>query len=289
MGWAYRSKTERFISTARLLGAFRVKTSLMPSLKRILCRKLPEPNHPVQLDEAEATHATRVLRLKDGDPVEAMDGQGHASVATLKTRGGPTRLEFFKPQSAPSASVPIVVPVVLEMAVLKGDAMEWVVEKAVELGVASLVPVLTAHTVVQMDRKGPEAFRERWQKIADQALKQCGRLERLEVLTPIALDKLITQPLSEGSERIWCDEAERENAPSLLSWVEKTRSTRSLSCARHLLVGPEGGWSAQEREHFLVDLTCVSLGPIVLRAETAAVSALSLLAADFRLPKDPIN
>ena len=54
--------------------------------------------------------------------------------------------------------------------------MEWVVEKAVELGVTTLVPILAAHTVVQMDRKGPEAFRERRQKIADQALKQCGRL-----------------------------------------------------------------------------------------------------------------
>ena len=149
----------------------------MSTLKRILCSKIPEPHRAVELEETEATHATRVLRLKDGDRVEAMDGKGHSALATLRTRNGPPRLEYIEKTEA-QVSTGQLVPIILEMSVLKGDAMEWVVEKAVELGVTTLVPVLTAHTVVQMDRKGPEAFQERWQKIADQALKQCGRLDR---------------------------------------------------------------------------------------------------------------
>ena len=255
----------------------------MASLKRILCQRIPEPNRPTELAETEATHATRVLRLKDGDRVEAIDGKGHAALAKLRTRGGPTRLEFCEKTATPSDSDSQLVPVILEMSVLKGDAMEWVVEKAVELGVTKLIPVLTAHTVVQMDRKGPEAFQERWQKIADQALKQCGRLAGLAVETPIPFERLLTTPL-EGV-RIWCDEQERGSIPSLLSWLETERS-KNLS-PLHILIGPEGGWSQNERDLLTREdaskLASVSLGPLVLRAETAAISALSLVASDFRV------
>jgi len=253
----------------------------MSAPKRVLCQALPTPHHPTPLEESEATHATRVLRLKDGDVVEAMDGNGHAALTHLRTRNGPARLEFIS--SSVAGAPEQLVPVILEMAVLKGEAMEWVVEKAVELGVTTLAPVLTAHTVVQMDRKGPEAFRERWQKIADQALKQCGRLARLEVQAPCALEELVAKPVSARAQRIWCNEAERDGSQSLLDWLEKSRE-RDFS-PLHLLVGPEGGWSAQERDLFSREsgLAQVSLGPLVLRAETAAIFATSLLAADFRL------
>ena len=71
---------------------------------------------------------------------------------------------------------------------LKGDAMDWVVEKSVELGVRNLQPVVTDHTVVQMDKKGPKVV-ARWQKIADEALKQCGRLQRMD-FQPIAVQEV---------------------------------------------------------------------------------------------------
>jgi len=256
------------------------------NLKRVLCQRLPEPHRPIELAEAEATHITRVLRLKDGDTVEALDGKGGAATATLRTRNGPPRLEFVEKTATQENAETQLVSVVLEMAVLKGDAMEWVIEKAVELGIGTVVPILTAHTVVQMDRKGPEAFQERWQKIADQALKQCGRLARLEVKKPIAFEELLISPLS--GVRIWCDEMERAEAPQLLSWLEKTRSENLAPL--HVLIGPEGGWSEKERgllareltAHSPPQLVMTSLGPLVLRAETAAVFAMSLLSSDFR-------
>lgn len=263
----------------------------MSSIKRILCKKIPERHRPVELDETEATHATRVLRLKEGDLVEAMDGKGHSAIVRLRTRQGPSRLEFMERdeaqiprfESEPKSSGLQRVPLILEMAVLKGEAMEWVVEKAVELGIQKLVPVLTAHTVVQMDRKGPEAFQERWQKIADQALKQCGRLERLEVKLPKSLEQLVSEKVS--GARIWCDERERGSTPALLSWLETERSKNHSPV--HLLVGPEGGWSQKERDFLSLELgetfVCTSLGPLVLRAETAALFAASLVAADLRL------
>ena len=254
-------------------------------MKRVLCEKLPEPHRPTVLSEAEATHLTRVFRLKDGDKVEAMDGKGHQALVTLRTRGGAARLEFLEKAVTATSESNQLVPVVLEMAVLKGDAMEWVVEKAVELGIGTLIPVVTAHTVVQLDKKGPEAFRERWQKIADQALKQCGRLDRLEIKTPVELEDLVAQ--TSQSPRLWCDEGAREKAGTLMGWLKGSSellgnsSEAQSSSPLHVLIGPEGGWSDLEREILTRSSQNipVSLGPLVLRAETAAIFALSLVAA----------
>jgi len=280
-------------------------------MKRVLCEKLPQPHQPTVLSEAEATHLTRVFRLKDGDRVEAMDGKGFHAAVTLRTRNGVPRLEFLeKPVSSSDEGLQCV-PVTLEMAVLKGDAMEWVVEKAVELGIQTLVPVVTAHTVVQLDKKGPEAFRERWQKIADQALKQCGRLDRLEIKTPVELQELLAG--SSQAPRLWCDESARDHAGSLFgrinSMVSSTSNTsgntsgdsaantadnssenssrdESLRDVR-ILIGPEGGWSELERDILSrsTQNIPVSLGPLVLRAETAAIFALSLVSAALRESK----
>jgi 16S rRNA (uracil1498-N3)-methyltransferase len=257
----------------------------MATLKRILCERLPDPHRPSPLPEKEATHAIKVFRLKDGDLLEAIDGKGHGAIVRLRTRAGEPRLEFVEKDEkhshtlATNASAPFI----LEMAILKGDAMEWVVEKAVELGASTLVPLITAHTVVQVDKKGPEAFRERWQKIADQALKQCGRLDRLEVKSPIELETLLSHSVPENCTRLWCDESERANVPELLNWLESTRE-QSRSELR-ILIGPEGGFSSLERELLSRDsgsTARVSLGPLILRAETAALFSLSLVASDFR-------
>jgi 16S rRNA (uracil1498-N3)-methyltransferase len=279
-------------------------------MKRVLCEKLPAPHLPTILSEAESTHLTRVFRMKDGDRVEAMDGKGLHAAVTLRTRNGVPRLEFLeKPVSAAEEGIQAL-PVTLEMAILKGDAMEWVVEKAVELGISTLVPIVTAHTVVQLDKKGPEAFRERWQKIADQALKQCGRLDRLEIKTPVEFQSLLAT--SSQSPRLWCDESARDHAGSLFGWINSAINSSgdstdnsagesainssgnsadnsaggSLKDVR-ILIGPEGGWSELEREILSRSSQNipVSLGPLVLRAETAAIFALSLVTAALRESK----
>ena len=231
------------------------------------------------MPETEAHHATKVLRLRDGEIIEALDGKGHKMLATLRVHKGPVRLEYLEPLSTnpDSEKETRVVPTLLEMAVLKGEAMEWVIEKAVELGIQEVIPVLTAHTVVQMKNKGPESFRERWQKIADQALKQCGRLDRMEVKTPIALEILVSSNLP--GLRLWCDEASKNDAPFLLDYLDSLPA-ENLSNLR-VLIGPEGGWSQNERillgnGQFASPIVRIGLGPYILRAETAALLAISL-------------
>lgn len=257
--------------------------STLRSKKRLLCPTIPQPDRPAELPESEAEHATRVLRLRDGDRIEAMDGHGRSAEVILRVRGGSVRLEYAGEAATSRTPIP---DFTLEMAILKGDAMEWVVEKSVELGVKTLIPVITDHTVVQIKQKGPEVFQQRWQKIADQALKQCGRLDRLEIELPMDLEELLVkQTCSEKTPRLWCDEADREETPELLDWfIQKNTSAASLEGTR-LLIGPEGGWSQQEREllsRSSPHLIRLSLGPWVLRAETAAITSTGLITAFLR-------
>jgi 16S rRNA (uracil1498-N3)-methyltransferase len=255
----------------------------METKRRLLIPKLPQAGVEVELEEKEAEHAVRVLRLREGDPVEALDGSGRSVVARLRIRGGSPRLEFDHEVEA-AAEILEIVPIQLQVAVLKGEAMEWVVEKAVELGVASLDPILTAHTVVQTKGKGPEAFQARWQKIADQALKQCGRRSRMEVLLPRTLE-LPEPPAGVGAgPLLWFDEAQMDPNFSLEGWLRQQSSADLRKSGLRLRIGPEGGWSERERGHLANgEGIRLGLGPLVLRAETASLIAVAQAAAALRL------
>lgn len=250
------------------------------SIKRVLCKALPSPNQSTALDAAEAEHAVKVLRLRDGETVLAMNGQGSQARATLRTREGSARLEFVEPpRQAPRQEC---VALTLELAVLKGDAMSWAVEKTVELGVSCLAPLFSQYTVVKArEERGPEEFRTRWQKIADQSLKQCGRLQALEITLPQPLkQQLLDNPASEQQPRLWFD----EQAPASQTLQHCLEQFQEVPSALRVLIGPEGGWSPEERDLLMNTAHChrLSLGPLILRAETAALCSASLCVAYLR-------
>jgi 16S rRNA (uracil1498-N3)-methyltransferase len=264
--------------------------------KRVLCSFLPTLHHPVPLSPSEAHHAIQVLRLREGQIVEALDGKGHCQQVVLRLKRGEPQLEYLPPEALPNSSSVAMspekpLPITLEIAVLKGEAMEWVVEKAVELGASRLTPVLTAHTVVQVKAKGPEAFQQRWQKMADQALKQCGRTYALQIDLPTPFEHLFPTPPS--ALRFWCNESGlTEPAAFLPQVLQPFTNPPQVEPTPHpsefrILIGPEGGWSAAEKQ-FLKQasqsesLRPVHLGPLILRAETAALYTLSLVAAHCR-------
>ena len=250
-------------------------------MRRALCDSIPNIAHAqIELPENEAKHLTSVLRLKTGDEIELLDGKGNRARALLILKEKRAIAELI---SAPFQDAKLnSLPIDLYLSMIKGEAMEWTIEKATELGVRSIIPVETEFTVVRIQKKGADAFQERWQKIADQSLKQCGRLERLTVEAPISFE----DTLLKASPLIWLDERLADHAPEA-EHLSPLLSQPQISSLKkfNLLVGPEGGFSSAERNRLLQLTTGANrailrthLGSIILRAETAALLGISLIA-----------
>lgn len=159
--------------------------------------------------------------------------------------------------------------VVLAQCLPKGDKMEYIVQKAVELGVRSIVPVLSQHCIVKYDIKKKLQRRQKWQKIADEAAKQCGRTIKPEIESIIDFKQLIEK--YKDHTRLICYEAENK---SLIKDV-----LQSLNSDKYLiLIGPEGGFSKDEAELGIKNgFLSISLGRRILRTETASLAILSML------------
>ncbi len=231
---------------------------------RLHVERLAPGSSPVELDAARAHYLRTVLRLRVGDRLRLFNAEAGEFEARLIALARDRALAELGPQSRPP-----VAPSGPELwfAPIRRTRMEWLVEKAVELGVRQLVPVITARTVVQLRRP------ERLRAIAVEAAEQCERLHVPPILPPQPLNRRL---------------AERDPAIPLLVAVERTDAppllqqlTRLASNAPAVLVGPEGGFSPEERA--LLRATSgvrpVSLGSTILRSETAALYALSLIRA----------
>ena len=230
----------------------------------------------VSLSADEARHARGVLRLQPGDEVYVFDGAGkefRCAVREFVHDGAALKvLEEVEP-ARPESSLNLT----LGIALLKGEKFDLVVQKATELGAARIVPVATSRADVRI-RDGDEAKRKvtRWQRIALEAAKQCGRARMLEIEEPVAFKVLIDRPAEERELRLMF--AERDGS----SLAEVARNPQSGSVKVSALVGPEGGWADED-----IDLAreagwrIVTLGGRTLRAETAAIAAVTLLQHRF--------
>ena len=247
-------------------------------MRRALCVALPPKlGSLVSLDDTEAKHLTSVLRLGPDDEIELLDGSGARCRAKLVFREKKLFAEMTGPHEHEAKLTSL--PIHLVVSIIKGDAMEWVIEKAVEMGARSLTPIETEFTVVKTQKRGADTFQERWQRIADQALKQSGRLDRMKIHSPI----LFEEAFLNSNHLIWLDETLAvEGAPEnhLCNHVAGVTTQKDFS----LLIGPEGGFSPSERSRLLQltgsrnhEITRAHLGSIILRAETASLMALSML------------
>jgi 16S rRNA (uracil1498-N3)-methyltransferase len=205
-----------------------------------------------------------VLRLRPGSPVRVFDGCGgewEASVEAITRKG--VRLHL----GGPAAPLPEpALPIRLALSALKGDRMEWVIQKATELGATEIAPIITIRT----DAAARPALRgtrqERWEKVAAGAAEQCGRATVPRIAPTRRLEELLLTPFD--GERLILREPPA--APPLGS------RPRPGPAGVWLLIGPEGGWEILELESALAaGFAPVSLGPRILRAETAAVAAVT--------------
>ncbi|MEB3299550.1 MAG: 16S rRNA (uracil(1498)-N(3))-methyltransferase [Candidatus Sericytochromatia bacterium] len=235
-------------------------------LPRFLEPALPaeaREGHAMVLGPERAHQIGRVLRMEPGDVVGLLDGRGgvwRARIRQLEARGAEVVLEDALPAAAEWSR-----PATLAVAVLKGDRQEWLIEKAVELGVPVLQPLLTARSVVRPETGGGK--QRRWERLVDEATEQCERARRMELRPVCRLSDLHVPP---GWVLIVADEAAETAAASFAVWQEVVAAAVGVV----VCIGPEGGWTDEEREMFRSSgARVLSLGSTVLRAETAAVAA----------------
>lgn len=218
----------------------------------------------IELDGAQANYLLNVLRLGEGDAVLAFDGASGEWRARIRREG--KRRALLVPDERTRAQTPPS-PLWYLFAPLKSARLDYMAQKAVEMGAGVLQPVVTQHT------QAPRLNVERLAANAREAAEQCGILTLPECRAPVRLEALLAD-WDEARLLVFCD----ERAPEADA-VAALRPLRGRPLA--LLVGPEGGFSAAERE-MLLDLSFVrtiSLGPRILRADTAAVAALAVLQA----------
>lgn len=222
----------------------------------------------VVIEGREARHIGQVLRMKPGDILLLLDGLGSEYQGEIKevSAGRVIVTVLAREESSPEPPVRVV----LAQGIPRGDKLEFIIQKGTELGLARLVPLLTPRSVVRPDREWEKNRAARWERVAAEAAKQCRRSVLPKIDSVHSLEQALRMiPQSalaiipwEGEGEVWLKDLLRGERASEV-WV---------------FIGPEGGWEQREvelaREAGVIPVT---LGPRILRTETAALTLLSIL------------
>jgi 16S rRNA (uracil1498-N3)-methyltransferase len=229
----------------------------------------------------EAHHALHVLRIRDGDRVVVLDGAGqqlHCDVVTHHRDS----ISFAVREriNVPPASCAIT----LLQAIPKGKIIESIIQKATELGVARVVPILAERVVTQLDSNSAEAKAEKWQQVAVEAIKQCGNAWLPKVEAPVSPQEFLARHEAFELSLVGCLESSSRH-PRV--WFEEFMAKHQhLPTSVAVWVGPEGDFSAAEYAAIQnAGVRPISLGPLVLRVETAATFCLSVLNYELSAPR----
>ena len=230
------------------------------------------PLHPgdeIELPESTARHALRVLRLRIGDPVTLFNGDGRQYPARL-TRDEPrTARVRIEDTTSPVRESPL--GVVLLQAVARGEKMDWIIQKTIELGVARIVPVVSERSEVRLDVARGEKRLQHWRAVAIAACEQCGRNVIPRIDAPVALSACVAALADLESPARWMLHPGGNS---------RIRDIPRPATSVLLAVGPEGGFGEQDLAVLrAASFRELSLGPRILRTETAGVAALAAMQA----------
>ena len=236
------------------------------SIPRLFVRQPLSEDAPIDLDSSQANYLGNVLRLREGAELLVFDGASGEWLARIADAAKKRMTLSIERRTREPETIP---DVWLAFAPVKRAQTDWLVEKATELGVARLIPVITQRTVVERVKL------DRLESIAIEAAEQCGRTRLPDIAEPFPLPRLLSQ-VHEGRTLYFADEGGGEPAAQAFK-----------AGAAIILTGPEGGFTDDERS--LVrsgpDAVPISLGPRILRAETAALASVAIymaLAGDWR-------
>ncbi len=220
----------------------------------------------------EARHMQRVLRLRVGDSVGLFDGTGKEYRGKILRQNRHAVTLRILEITAPRHESPLTIT--MGQSLIKGKKMDFIIQKATELGISTIIPFISSRSISSLNEGRVEQRVGRWQKIAVESSKQCGRATPPRVEKVVGFEQILKRT-SPGEERIilW----ERGTA-DLKSLFRGRHGTTRFSKRVYFLVGPEGGFSEEEvkraeKAHF----TAVSLGSRILRVETAGLSFVSIL------------
>jgi 16S rRNA (uracil1498-N3)-methyltransferase len=237
----------------------------MPA-RRFFIEGAHDVDESVVLEDSDAHKIRNVLRLGENDAIEIVDSSGRLFEALLHVGSGRVRARLVRDVTPPRAAD---ASVDLAQGIPKAQKMDFVVEKAAELGVRTVLPFISERTVV---RDASSAKSERWRRLARSASQQCGRTSVLDVAAPIAFDALLERFASYDTVLFPWELAEaaplREALPGAIS------GSRSVL----VVIGPEGGFAHDEAQRAAAaGARLLWLGPEILRTETAGIVVLSIL------------
>lgn len=228
------------------------------------------PGKPVTLPESSANHLTRVLRLREGDDCVLFNGDGHDYAARIASIGKREVIaEVLSSQPVDNES-PLAITLIQGIA--RGEKMDLILQKATELGVAAVVPVIAERTEVKLDAERAEKRVAHWRSVMVSACEQSGRARIPSLSAPLPLLQAITAPAGE-SLRLTLDPF---GETSLATLAVPTGTPITIA------IGPEGGWSPRDREALrATGFIGLRLGPRILRTETAGLAAIAALQSRF--------
>ena len=244
-------------------------------MPRFFVKKELIDNDKIYIKDGDAHHIARSLRMAEGDEITVSDGEGKEYICRLvKIRDEECECDILG-ESDGAAESPVVIT--LCMAYPKGDKLETVIQKAVELGASRILPFESSRCIKRPKADKIDKQLARLSKIAEEAAKQCGRSRMPEVLSPVGYAEML-KAVKECELTLLCYEAEDEFS---IKNVLKTRP-RPKSCA--VIVGSEGGFSRDEvRLAEDSGAITVSLGKRILRCETAPDYALSAISYEYEM------
>jgi 16S rRNA (uracil1498-N3)-methyltransferase len=235
---------------------------------RLHTRQALETGTEVQLESQPARHLVKVLRRRVGDPVVLFNGNGREFAGNIADCRPPDHcIVTLTAASTPSVESPLAITLV--QAIGRGERMDWSIQKACELGVATIMPAFTERTEVKLDADRAARRLAHWQGVAIAACEQSGRVRVPEILAPVQLTTLAP----EVSPRIFLD----PGAPRSVHELDRPDPLEAM-----IVIGPEGGFSDRETDWLQRQgFEGLRLGPRVLRTETAGPAVIAVLQSRF--------
>lgn len=226
-------------------------------------------NDIIHITGNDVNHIARVLRMAPGDEITVLDGRGNSYEARIEAIAKSEVVCSVVRQTQATGAPPV--RITLAQGIPKGDKMDLIIQKSVELGVHRVIPLICKRSIVKMEQDRTLRKQERWQRIALEAAKQCRRPDVPQITGPQQLDQVLSSMSFEDL--------------ALLPWEEESgRSLKEVLMAGmspgevYVFIGPEGGFTPDEAEQARArGALTVTLGPRILRTETAGLAVLTMI------------